>query len=314
MPPAARHALRRGSAAALAGALALLSARAAQAAACCISATSFGVGRLLIWEDAAAGLSVGHSRSLGQYDAGGRLRWNPSGYREGLTNLTAWGIVRVHKRVQVQAWVPVVLNDRASGDERQFAGGLGDVGLGARFEYLGIGELRRVPSFAVTLSVAAPTGRRVEQTSPPLFAGATGRGAWTGSVAVEAEYAFAPWFLRLDAGLSMFLPFTRSDTGQSQLYGPMFRASLSAGREVVPDLVVVALALSEEVEAPLRLDGAVVEGSLAHTPSVAASVSWRADPHVTLVATLNNGIFPSGFAANRDARLGFTLGVRYGHF
>lgn len=36
----------------------------ARAAACCTSAASFGVGRLLVWEDWAVGLQLSHARSL----------------------------------------------------------------------------------------------------------------------------------------------------------------------------------------------------------------------------------------------------------
>jgi hypothetical protein len=155
-----------------------LAARTAEAAACCSSAASGGVGRLLIWEDFAVGLQLGHARSLGQADASGALRWNPAGFSDGLTQAMPWAIVRLHERVQVQGWAPVVLNDRTSDGTRQLAWGFGDVGGAARFELLSIGEYLGLPSLAITTGFVAPTGRRVEQTRPPLFAGTTGRGAW----------------------------------------------------------------------------------------------------------------------------------------
>lgn len=315
--PLRRASARRAAATALAAATAALliaPARPARAAPCCISATSFGVGRLLIWEDFAVGVQLGHTRYLGAYDASGVLRLNPAGYREGLSQLQPWAIVRVNKRIQVEGWVPVLLNDRTSGGARQVAGGLGDVGAAGRFEFIGIGEVLGFPSLAVTLGAAAPTGRRVEQTSPPLFAGTTGRGVWAGSIAVESEYARMPWFVRLDAGASFSLPFTRPDTGQRQLYGPVGRVGLSAGREVVRDVAVLALAVTSEIEGSARLDGAVVPASVAYTLSLGASLSWRVGDHWTLVGGLNNSVWPSHFAKNRDAQLGLTLGARYGHF
>ena len=60
--------------------------------------------------------------------------------------------------------------------------GIGGHRAAARFEFLAIGALRGFPSFALVAATSAPTGRRVEQTSPPLFAGTTGRGAWSGSL------------------------------------------------------------------------------------------------------------------------------------
>jgi hypothetical protein len=171
---------RQSTAAALLLTLLLLS-RQAHAAACCLSATSFGVGRLLVWEDFAIGLSLGHARVLARWDAQGDLHFNPPGYSEGITRAQLWTIVRLHERVQAQAWAPVLVNDRWSDDQHQIAGGLGDVGAAVRVELVPIGAFKNLPSLAMTLGGAFPTGKRVEQTSPPLFAGATGLGAYAGS-------------------------------------------------------------------------------------------------------------------------------------
>lgn len=288
------------------------------AAACCTSATSFGIGRLLAWEDWAAGLQLGHARSLGQWDSQGSLRWNGSDFSDGLTTAQAWAIVRLSDRLQLQAWLPVVVEDRhaadASGTRSQIAGGLGDAGAAVRLEILKIGEYQGLPSFAVTAGALAPTGKRVEETSPPLFAGATGRGAWGGSLAIEAEYAFLPWFVRLDAATTAYLPFRRSDTGARQQYGPLFQASLSTGWEVVPDGLVLAVAATGEWEAPISIDGVRIPRSSARSYALATSLAWRFDPRWTLVGIVTNNVWPDGAGMNRDARLGLTLGLRHGHF
>jgi hypothetical protein len=288
--------------------------RTAESAACCSSAASGGVGRLLIWEDFAVGLQLGHARSLGQADASGALRWNPAGFSDGLTQAMPWAIVRLHERVQVQAWAPAVLNDRASDGTRQLAWGFGDVGGAVRFELLSIGEYLGLPSFAITTGLVAPTGRRVEQTRPPLFAGTTGRGAWGASVAVEAEYAYLPWFVRFDAGAQRFLAFERADTGQSQQYGLLWSAGLSGGLEVVPDRLVAAVSARRESEGALRLDDRAVPSSSAQLWSLGASLAWRVEPHWTATLAVTSSLWPDGWNVNRDARLGGTLGLRYGYF
>jgi hypothetical protein len=293
---------------------AMLVPRGALAAACCTSATSFGVGRLLVWEDFAMGLQLSHARSLGQWSAAGTLRWNPAGFSDGLTQALPWTIVRLHERVQAQAWAPIVLNDRWSDGTSQFAGGFGDLGAAVRFEVLSLGQYVGLPSFAVTAGVLAPTGKRVEDTSPPLFAGTTGRGTWGTSLAVELEFAFLPWFVRLDAGAWRFFPFQRSDTTQKQQYGFLYVANLSMGAEVVADRVVLAVALRGEWEMPIRIEGISVPDSDAHIYSIVGSLSWRVDPHWTLIGAATNSIWPEGGGANRDARIGATLGLRYGHF
>ena len=286
----------------------------ATAAACCMSAASFGVGRLLLWEDFAVGLQIGHARIYGQWDSNGNLRRNPPGYSEGVTQALPWAIVRLHERIELQGWAPILINDRWSSQDRQVAGGFGDIGTALRFQVLAIGEIEHLPSLAVTVGGAAPTGRRVEQTSPPLFAGTTGRGAWGGSLAIESEYAHLPWFVRVEAGVTEFAPFERTDIAASQKYGRLWRAALSSGREVVADKVVAALALLGEWEAQLRMNGASVPNSQSHLYSLLASLSFRVNPHFTLVGTVSNSIWPTGFGKNLDARLGATLGVRYGYF
>jgi|GEM_PF-1029764 len=288
--------------------------RVVHAAPCCVSATSFGVGRLLLWEDFAVGLQLSHARVFGEWSPDGRLRRHPSGYYEGLSTAQPWGIVRLHERVELQGWVPVTVNDRWSREARQVAGGLGDIGMASRVQVLAIGEYVGLPSFAVTLAGLAPTGRRVEQTSPPLFAGTTGRGTWTGSVAIEMEYAHLPWFVRLDAALAAFAPFTRPDTGQRQKYGRLLTAGLSGGREIVPDRLVLALALLGEWQGPIELDDLTLPRSRAHLYTLATSLSWRSSPHFTWIGILSNTIWPDGFGSNRDARLALNLGARYGYF
>jgi len=288
--------------------------RVAAAAACCISATSFGVGRLLMWEDFALGLQIAHARSYGQWDSSGTLRRNPPGYSEGISQAIPWAIVRLHERAEVQGWFPILVNDRWSEHDRQIAGGLGDVGVALRYQALSIGEIEHLPSFAVTASGMAPTGRRVEQTSPPLFAGTTGRGAWGASLAVDSEYAHLPWFVRVEAGVTEFAPFERSDIAQRQAYGRLWRAALSGGREIVADKIVTALALLGEWEGALRMNGVTVPNSQAYLYSLAASLSWRVNPHLTLVTSVSNSIWPGGFGKNQDARVGATVGVRYGYF
>jgi hypothetical protein len=298
---------------ALAAALAVTPAP-ALAAACCMSATSFGVGRLTIWEDAAVGLRLGHARSLGQWSPAGDLELNAAGYRAGMTTAEPWAILRLQERVQLQAWAPLLLEDREAGATRQLAGGLGDVGAAVRTELVTLGRYQGLPSLAVTVGGIAPTGRRVEATRPPLFAGTTGRGAWAATVAVEAEYASLPWYGRVDLGATLPVAFRRADLGVWQRYGPAVQVALSAGRELVASTLVVSAAVTAEWEGAMRLGGATVPSSRARSLGLASSVSWSVDPHWTLVGTLTNTAWPFDAGMNRDARTGFTLGVRHGFF
>lgn len=299
---------------ALLGLVLVLLPSGARAAACCMSATSFGVGRLLVWEDFAVGVQLGHSRIVGQYDPQRVYRATGTAFQDGITRLEPWAIVRLAERVQVQARVPVLVNDREAGTTSQVVGGLGDVGAGVRLEAISLGEFERLPSLGFTLGVLAPTGRRAEQGFAPLGAGATGRGAWGASLALESEYTWLPWYVRVDAGVSVFAPFIRTDTHATQWFGPVVQTAISGGRELVPDKLVLALSAQLEWEAPLSLDGEVVPSSTGFVPSLVTSFSWRVAPHFTLVTALSTSVWPGGVGQNRDARLGVSLGGRYGHF
>jgi hypothetical protein len=205
-------------------------------------------------------------------------------------------------------------NDREVGSQSQVVGGFGDIGGAVRYEAASIGEYQGLPSLAVTIGGLAPTGRRPEQALPPLFAGTTGRGSWGVSLGLESEYAFLPWFVQFNAAASYFFPFQRPDIVAREQYGPLLQAGLSGGREIVPDAFVLALALFGEWESSTRMDGLVTPGSQAFSLSAAGSASWRLDGHWTLTGVLNNTMWPSGLGTNRDARIGFTLGGRYGFF
>lgn len=267
-----------------------------------------------MWEDAAVGFRAGHARILAEWDSGGRRRQLPADYSEGVTTFTPWLIVRLHRRAELQAWTPWMLNDRSSGDTRQVAGGLGDAGAGVRFEAVSIGEYAHMPSLAITLGGLAPTGRRVEETSPPLFAGATGQGGWGSSVAVTSEYAFSPWFVRVDVGRTYFFSMSRPDSGVKQRPGPIWDIALMVGREVLSENVVAALGCLWQQQEPLTVGGREVSDSSSRLFTLAGSLSWRLAPHWTLLATLSDGMWPDGWGKNRDSRLGATVGARYGYF
>jgi hypothetical protein len=232
-------------------------------------------------------------------------------FSNGITTVQPWAIVRLHDRVQLQGWIPVVVEDRhrprrpdeGQGTLSQIAGGLGDVGAAVRSEILKIGEYAGLPSLAVTVGAIAPTGRRIEETSPPLYAGTTGRGAWGGSLSVEAEYARLPWFVKVDVGVTGYLPFFAGDDGARLQYGPLLQTTLSVGRS----WFATRSSRSRdhgEWEAPDRIDGSV-RGSRAYQYTLAGSPrgTW---PRTDLVGNVTNNVWPDGAGMNRDARSGFT--------
>lgn len=292
--------------------LSQLAAREADAAACCMSATSGGVGRLLIWEKAAAGLQVAPTIGTGFWST--NRQWLPySSYREMEWRVVGWGLVRASRRTTFHAILPVVHNRREAGTLRDEGTGIGDVSAGVRYELLGIGELLGWPSISFTGSVVAPTGRAAHQARQILAADATGRGAWVASLATGIEVTHQPLFARLDIGLAVPLPFERDDLDETQRFGESVQTTLTGGWEIHSD-VVTSVAVRGLWEARTVQEGKRIDGTSRSDIGVGISVAYRIHDHVTVTAAGDTGIFVRGAGKNQQGRVSATLGLRFGIF
>lgn len=293
----------------------LLTAPTAWAAACCLSAAVVGNGRLAVWEEGAGGLSSSLSHGTGRWDAWNRYRpWDAS-VREEEVRIEAWAMVRLAEAWQLSARAPWVVGVRASGDTSSVGTGPGDVNAAVRWELVSLGAYENVPGLALSLGVTAPTGRRPELATDALGASSTGRGAWSGSLALAAEYAVAPWFVRLDVGAVVNAPFTRADTRALQTLGPGVQVSLSGGRELFDDKLVVALAARFEHDFPLWLDGVAATRTDRSSLTTSLSAAWKVTSHWTVTGGVStDALGHLGLAQNQQERLTVTLGVRHGFF
>ncbi|MBL8916748.1 MAG: hypothetical protein JNM17_38960 [Archangium sp.] len=288
----------------------VLVAPAAHAAACCLSVSVVGTGRLTAWEAGAAGINSSFSRATGRWTSSGTWRSFEGTLLEDELRFEAWGIVRLADAWQLSARVPWVVGFRAAGDERSVGTGPGDVSAAIRWEAIPLGTYLHVPGFAFTLGVAGPTGRRPEQSTDALGASVTGRGVFAGSFGVTVEETWSPWFARLDAGVLVAAPFRRVDTGATQWLGPALQAALSGGREVWREKLVLALSVRAEHELAYSLDGVAMSGTAATTFGASASAAWKVNSHWTVTAAFT----ADAFGLNRETRLAGTLGVRHGFF
>lgn len=292
-----------------------LASGAAQAAACCMSASVVGSGRLLVWEDAAAGLATSWSHGTGRFDTAGRFHSFNPGLLEDELRVEAWAIVRLAERWQVSARVPWVTGVRASDGINSVGTGLGDVSAAVRWEALSLGEYEWVPGLAVLAQVVGPTGRRPEQATDALGASATGRGAFAASLGLVAEVTQLPWFFRLDVAGVYTAPFVRVDTHQVQNFGPGLQVGLSGGRELLAERLVLAVALRFEHEFPLWLDGRTAADSESTGLTSSISASFKLTSHWMLTSAVStDALGRIGLAQNRDDRVAFNLGVRHGFF
>lgn len=291
-------------------ALCLVFPGSASAAACCLSTSSFGTGRLAIWEEAAFGLSTSYGKAHGAWDpAGSYLRFDDYEDREG--RLLGWGIVRLSPTLEASLRMPWVFTEKAAGRLGDNGAGPGDLGFGLRWDVLPIGALQGLPGVALNFGASAPTGRGPGQSRTTLGSDITSRGAWTGSLGLSLERAHDPWFLRLDVAGVISLPSTVA--GKLQRIGPALEASFGGGVEVV-DGLILSVAPRVVVEGEGERGGATVPDSGQREAAVTSALSWKFDPHWTVQGSVDQGLPFDGFNKNRQLRTVGQLGLRYGWF
>jgi hypothetical protein len=293
--------------------LGLSSAAPAHAAACCLSSSAFGIGRLALWEDFAVILGGSVSPVIGRWDERGGFRENPARYSEVEWRAQLSALVALHPRLQVSARLPYVLTQKASDDLRETGAGIGDALAALRYEPVYQGEYSFLPEVALTGGVTVPSGRAVGDGSRLLQSDVTGRGAWVLSAALTTELARDFWFVQLGAGVTVPLQGAAATPGHTEQFGVGLQATLAGGVEVRKGLVVSAVARFA-YEGNSRYDGAVVPRSEAYDFGLGPALAWQVNPHWTLQGGADFSLPVGSLGLNRQGRVTGNLGVRYAYF
>jgi hypothetical protein len=138
--------------------------------------------------------------------------------------------------------VPLVETLRANPlDGSHFGGGIGDVNLGARYDFLLAGQSQYAPGIAALAGVTFPTGTAVESATAPLAVDATGIGAFQGNLALALEQTFGRWLVNATGMVAARTPRFGETLGTQVTL-------LGAGAYSFPNDAAVALALSYAFE------------------------------------------------------------------
>ncbi|MBS1153119.1 MAG: putative MetA-pathway of phenol degradation [Myxococcaceae bacterium] len=290
-----------------------LATTAAEASPCCLSASAFGVGRLAPWESAAAISGVSVAAAVGWWDESGRFYGDAAGSSDLELRVQQAAVVSLVPGVELSGRVPWVLNRRTADGLAELGNGAGDGALGLRAQLTEEGDHGPLPAIALNLGLTLPFGRPMAISRSLLASDVTGRGAWALAASLSFEYVSDPWYLQVNAGGLVPLPMASYLPGISQRFGPGLDLSIAGGRELTSSLVVSVLA-SLTLESALVLGDSAVAGSQAHTVMVSPSLSWKFSPHWTLQASVESGVFLTGFGANRQGRAAISTALRYGFF
>ncbi len=171
--------------------------RAAFAQACCAGGSAVTPGRLAVHEDYLVGLDAKAGRVTGTYDQNGHFAY--ASHDEVDLEQDVFGAVRVFDRGQLALLVPFVETRRTgetpAGSVAQLGGGIGDVNLSARYDFVRAHESSVMPGVALLAGLTVPTGRPPEKATPPLQADATGIGAFQLNAALALEQTFGHWLV-----------------------------------------------------------------------------------------------------------------------
>jgi len=205
-----------------------LRAGSALAQACCAGGAAYQPARLKLHEDLLVGVSVQASDELGHADQNGSYfpKAAGTGEQDFVENLLA--TVRVFERGQIGLAVPFDESNRYAQSLHQFGGGIGDVSLTARWDFLYSNESAHFPGVALLAGVTFPSGVPADSASAPLGANTTGLGAWQVAGGLSLERTFADHVVVNATGL-VTQGFARHVGSVDEQLGTQFSGLLAAG-------------------------------------------------------------------------------------
>jgi hypothetical protein len=294
-----RSSARVAASAAALIALAIVSgAPRAHAQACCGAATAVSPGRLTMAESFLVGGLVRVQHPVGDYDDARTWSRALPGASEWDTEADLFATARFARKGQVTLVLPFVENFRKRStlpaDAATHGGGLGDVRLAARWDFTRAGASKTIPGIAVLAGLTFPTGRTPEDVAlnDYLANGATGRGAYSGSLGVGVEQSFGPWLVLVQALLSRSLPRNGARIGTALTA----TAALAYGFD--NDAAVGAL-VTYELEGDSIVDGKPSPGSGSAMTTTGLAWTYPFSDAYRLAGSLTTNIPANGFGRTR---------------
>lgn len=286
----------------------LLGARNARAQACCAGSGAVTPARLGLHDWALLGSTVRASGIFGSFDPYGAFVPTPSSAREYDFEQDIFGAVRVLRRGQLAAMVPMVETYRQEGPLSEGGGGVGDINLAARYDLVRAGESRYVPGIGLLAGVTLPTGKPPDASSQPLATDATGLGTTQGSAGVALEQAYGPFLVSLSGVLSLRAP--QSIKGVGTALAPQV-TMLASGVYAFSQGATVGLSASYAVEGDAEVNGAAAADSGRRLLQASLLGSWPFSDQLRALGTVFFNPPVPDASANQNAAFGVTLGVSY---
>lgn len=242
----------------------------ALAQACCAGASTLSPARLTSIEDAAIGVQVTAAVDTGSFQTTGRYSNNPAGSSEQDFSESLFATLKVLSRGQVTALVPFDETRRTVPGLSEFGGGLGDINLSLRYDFVLAKEVRYWPGVAVLAGATLPTGRTVENAGAgfPLATDATGIGAYQGTLGVALEQSYGPILINLTGLLTDRT--SRTVDGLTESLGLQFAGMAAVGYAFHYNEGIALIAQTSWEQDPV-LDGVSQVGAGRQSTSIGVS-------------------------------------------
>jgi hypothetical protein len=262
-------------------------------------------GRLAIHEDALVGLQLKGANLFGSFSSDGSYRGSPAHTNDWELEQDLFGALRVVPRGQLALLVPAVQTYRRTPDTSSFGGGIADINLSGRYDFVLAGEARYIPGIAVLAGVTFPTGKSAEAAELPLGTDSTGIGAYQANLGLALEQTEGPWLF----GISALVAKRSSRTvGPDTTSLAAQWSFMAATAYTFPNDAALALLVSYAVEGDPEVNG-VTRDATRRIPVVGAAGVYP----FTDVWRLQGGLFLtpplSQLGRNTPARLEMVLSV-----
>jgi len=281
----------------------------AQAQACCAGATATTPGRLGLRDDALVGFLSRGNAIFGSFDESGRFAPSAPHAVEVDLEQDLFVSLRVLGRGQLSILTPFLETRRLSRRIAEFGGGVGDLNVSGRYDFLLDGQSRYFPGVALLAGVTFPTGVAPDNAFKPLATDSTGTGVVQGNVGLALEQSAGDWLFDVSGLLAIRAP--RSIHGVEE-NGVLQWTALGSVSWTVNPKWTAALSLSYVAEGDAVIDGRPIAQTGRRTPNISLSAGHA----LTKEWRLQSGVFfnpPIPFLGqNQPASAGLSWTLLYG--
>jgi hypothetical protein len=233
-------------------------AQSARAQACCAGAGVLSPTRLKFGEDAMLATQSHALMATGSLDATGAYLPNPTSTSEVDLEQDLILTLRVVPDGQLTVVAPLQLTRRVVPGLAEAGGGLGDLAVSFRYEFVPPNTSETLPGIALLAGASLPTGLAPEEAHSPLATDATGLGSAQLSVGVDVEREIRR--IILDGTLLATQRLPRTVGGVHEQLGPQGTLSLAVGYAIYRQMAVAVSGVSS-YEGQATINGQAVPQS-----------------------------------------------------